>query len=159
MRIGEGEGRGWGMVEIPNNFRTEDLCITCSKLLTLLVQTPLESLLHSAGHCLAKLSSLDLYNMELQHFPDALAENLGQLTALNLARNSFTRVPAAVTKIATLRKLVLCQNYQLQLNSVDVNTLALLPDLEDMVVWLPGEEEKALWEGLVGNRLPNLNVL
>jgi hypothetical protein len=119
------------------------------------LQIPLESLLHSAQPALARLLTLELYQMGLQSFPDALAHDLRCLTTLDLNCCNFYHLPAALKKITTLRTINLDFNNNLQLNASDFKVLAALTHLENLV--LPKRFRKK--KDGQGNLFPHLNVI
>jgi len=79
---------------------------------------------------LPHLRTLELLNMQLVDFPAAVAGALQRLTYLNLNKNNFQKLPAAISQITTLQSIKLTQNTPLQLEEDDLNTLAALPHLQ-----------------------------
>jgi Leucine-rich repeat (LRR) protein len=117
---------------------------------------------------LPSLRVLELRGMGLQHLPIEVATALGQLTHLDLATNDFERIPGAVVRIPTLRKLDLSRNPRLELEATDVDLLAALPHLVRLGIYKHQEgeddEESNLSQGSVrvlfalGARLPGLQL-
>ena len=56
------------------------------------------------------LRELRLVRLDLAYFPDAVAARLCQLTALDLSHDLFQRLPAALTKITSLKALDVSKN-------------------------------------------------
>jgi hypothetical protein len=116
---------------------------------------PLESFLHTAGPGLATLLSLELHGLRLQHFPEILANTLWRVEALSLVGSNFMKMPAALSRITTLRSLNLHGNIKLRLDASDRDTLAALTDLKELK--LPSNYmEKGGWTEL--NWFPHLSV-
>jgi hypothetical protein len=101
--------------------------------------------------------------MRIASFPDAVAASLKQLTELELCKNSFNRLPSSLSKITNLQRFDLSLNEELHLEHIDVETLAALPHLREVV--LRKEAGVLGWSGrdldvayAVSKRLPHLDM-
>lgn len=94
---------------------------------------------------LSSIEELKLNSAGLQEFCSTVARSLTRLRRLVLVDNNFTRVPAALSHITTLEKIML-GNDKMQLEPSDVNTFAALPHLNSVYLfcskegWSPSSE-------------------
>jgi len=67
--------------------------------------------------------------MELRDLSVTMSSTLQQLSFLDLSGNEFAWLPTAVSCITTLQVLDLSDNGDLQMDDIDLDTLAALPHL------------------------------
>ena len=102
------------------------------------------------------LRDLQLVELELASFPDALASRLSGLTALDLSHNQFERLPLSIAAITCLKALDMSENL-LQLLESDVFLLASFTGLRQLAV-LSQRTRESSGNGLSQDSLDHLRA-
>ena len=116
--------------------------------------------------CLWRLKSLTLTDLGIDWFSVTLCFSMGQLTHLNLSGNHLNRIPPALSQLAALRELLLCQNPELHLTLKDVEIVGRLGKLErlDLSKKVYGnpplrKEEEMAFVWALSKRMPDLECI
>lgn len=111
------------------------------------------------------LLELELSHLGLRELGDS-AIPLQRLTRLDLTHNSLACIPAEIIEITALKSLNVSGNDSLQLEYRDVNILAALPYLQELILGTGDETSRNRWSFqsmrivlCLSKSLPDLDVL